>query len=176
MRQEIFNGCSIILQSLTALSAATFAIWQIKINERLKKLEDYVALSAIPNVTSQGNYEVRFHNVGKINLYLHKYEIGTVTFNYTKPRLLPAKTEGMFFSLPILNYTVGQETEFKLYLTDEFGLKYLSTGGLIINPIQTIMQNQQTQVVPAVTPPTMVTVPGGIRAWSYKTVKFKWEV
>jgi len=46
---------------------------QYQINKRMKELADYVAVSIIP----LPGFQLQIKNVGRINLYLHKWEMAS---------------------------------------------------------------------------------------------------
>src|SRR3989344_114100 len=179
IKQEMFNFWSIILQFLIAAGAIVFGIWQIKINLRLKKIQESVALSIVPGI----GLNLQLMNVGGINLYLKKYEIESKTENFEKPLLIAAGAgNNSFLQITVPNFERNKKHDIKLYLIDEFKEKYLSSGELIIEDIE-IMS-------PAITPQESATAGGTfgqvlsmtkiktliIKAWSYKTVKRSWEI
>ncbi|MBD3359253.1 MAG: hypothetical protein GF365_00895 [Candidatus Buchananbacteria bacterium] len=65
---EKYEIYSLIIQGITLLAASIFAIWQIFINQRLKRLNDFVAIAIVPN--SEGA-NIKLLNTGKINIYIH---------------------------------------------------------------------------------------------------------
>jgi hypothetical protein len=155
-------------------------------NKRMQELEDYVAVSIIPITNVPGNnYELQIMNMGKINAYLRKFEIGQISYEFPegKERLISVGGNP-FYRIPISaqNLIIGQELDVKLYLIDEFGNKYLSLGGLMIDPqVKTIpIQDQQNirqiQGIPTVISGVPVIIPGEARAWTYKTIKYDWKI
>jgi len=88
MNQELFNQAYLHqqywmlgIEVLTLFGVSFFAFLQYKINDRLRKLEDYVAISIIPD--PNGKFALQFINAGKINLYLKKYEIDNLLTFHT---------------------------------------------------------------------------------------------
>lgn len=162
---------NLIIPLLTILAALYFGWCQITINRRLKNLQDFVGVSLIPGkeyieeikngeVKKIGiNFYFKFLNVGKINIYLHKVEIISKKSGIpvsdgdilNPPRLLPVGTlDSGFYWYPIPN-NLPNEFNIKLFLTDEFGKKWISEHG------------------------------GGsennrVTMWSYKTYKKKWSI
>ena len=177
MEQHVFNFWSIILQILTAVGLIYFALRQTQINKRMQELADYVALSISP---AQG-FQLQVINVGRVNLYLHKWEIGSMNETFVKPLLLPAEGKSKIL-ITIQPPQIGQHLA-KFYLTDEADQKYLSTGEVMVEPvvfqlpqtttppqIQGSEQNQTSGAQPA------INVQLRMRAWSYKTEKSKWII
>lgn len=172
MEPEVYNNYSLILQAITAVGAIVFAVWQININIRLKKLQDYVAVTIIP--MPPGDLRLQIKNVGKINLYLQKYEIGTDHESFAKGMLIPAGSDS-FLLLPIKYFNIGQNLGIKLYLIDELGEKHISTGEAKVEntpisnqiPVQGSVSGQ-TQIQTIILPQVV--------AWAYKTIKEKWEL
>jgi hypothetical protein len=159
-----------------------------EINKRMQELEDYVAVSIIPITNVPGNnYELQIMNTGKINVYLRKFEKGKISVEFPegKERLISVGGNP-FYRIPISvqDLVIGQELEVKLYLIDEFGNKYLSLGGFIIDPqVKTVpvqIQDQQNiqhiQRIPTVISGVPVIIPGEARACTYKTIKYEWKI
>lgn len=174
MKTEDFNLISAITTSITAVFAVMIGIWQIKINERLRKLQDYVALSIVPS--SQGLPQLEIMNVGRSNLYLHKWEIGSLNETFVKPMLLPTDAKSKIL-IAVASGQIGQHLA-KFYLTDESNSKYLSTGEVAIEPVafqlpisttppQTQQNSQNNQ---------SINVQLRTRAWSYKTERYNWSL
>lgn len=171
MEQSIYNLLSFIFQTISGIAIAIFAILQWQINNRLKKLEDYVAVSIVP--MGAGDLRLQIINVGKINLYLQKYEIGTYHESFAKPMLIPAGSNS-FLLVAIKNYNLGQNLDITLYLIDELGEKFISTGEAKVENISLIKQTPASQ---GSTTPSYetVSVPQAV-AWAYKTIKKDWEL
>lgn len=158
-----------------ALGAVLFGWMQYNINRRLQRLSDYVAVSIVPFAV-EGIPKIQIRNVGKINLYLHKWEIGGRSETYTTPRLLGCGPELFFVVSP--PDTLSVEMPMKMYLTDEYDQKYISTGSVIIDidsqsmitPDQQGVAPQQLQAL------QQFQIRGNVRAWSYKTKRFNWKI
>lgn len=126
-------------------------------------------------------------NVGRVNLYLKKYEIGGRTKNFDKPLLIAAGAGDNSFlqiTMPDFNFNRNIEYDIKLYLIDDFGERYLSTGGLIIEDVdvETIQPFIFSQGIPPTAVTSSPTLPvvkikqPRIKAWSYKTEKYNWTI
>jgi hypothetical protein len=173
--QMFYENIDSWLTLLVSVATGFFAFFQFKINKRLRELQDYVAISIIPS-TNEGVFQLQLRNVGRSNIYLHKYEVGNLNDSYEKPRLISCGPETFFIINVPPNLNV--EMPVKFYVTDEFGKKYLSTGAVIIDaqPVAiSIPQNVgvaqlQTGV------PQQVTIQGKPRAWSYKTEPYDWVI
>ncbi len=161
---------------VVAIIGGYFVFLQTKINKRLQDLEDYVAVSIAPGLANN----LLVMNVGKINLYLHKYEVGSETDNFSEPLLIPAGTNS-YFQIPVKFWKNGEKNKVKLYLTDEFSEKYLSRGEVIIEsfPARPIQSNIQGVQQFDTNPMQIMTNQSNLismRAWSYKTNKYNWEI
>lgn len=175
MEQGIFNFYSLLLQIVTAIAAAIFVIWQIKINERMKKLQDYVAISVVP--MGPGNSSIKVMNVGKINLYLKRYEIGTNTETFTNTLLIPAGT-GENSNLRITPKNLQEVMQMKFYLIDELGEKYIFSGQIIIDQLTVpILQRSVPQEGGTAAPQSVPSVAvSDFKIWSFKTEKYNWMI
>jgi len=144
---------SLIIQSVTVLVASIFAIWQIFINRRLKRLNDFVAVAILPN--SEGG-NIKLLNTGKINLYIHGFEINGITKLFDKGRLLSAASlDSAYYWLPIENIPRSGIFPIKVWLTDEYEKKFITQGqGESIK-----LDNDKIEV----------------RVWTFKTYKEKWD-
>ena len=136
-------------------------------------MQDYVAISTAPF-----GMQLQIMNVGKINLYLHKYEIGTATESYSKPLLIPVGNNA-FLLVPIKSHVLDKNMNVKLYLIDELGEKYFSEGEVMVKEItipQPIVQGtlqSEATAAPATEP---IRRPQATSAWSYKTVRSNWKL
>jgi len=191
MKAEDYYLISATTTSIAAVFAFVFGIWQIKINERLKKLQDFVAISISPNMKPHG---IVIMNVGKLNLYLKKAEIGSLVHDYAKPRLISIGKDPFYrinFSLQNMLSNLNQEIPVKLYFIDETEQKYLSTGSVIIEGeitppsvqpnVQGVIPQGGETVAPQATPPPAISISQSfnireIRAWSYKMEKYNWRI
>ena len=70
-------------------------------------------------------------NTGKSNLYIQKIEIGDQTFAYDRPRLLATGTldSSYYWVNPPESLPLDKDFDLKVYVTDEFGTKWLSEHG-----------------------------------------------
>lgn len=143
-----YETSSLVIQIITAILASIFAFWQILINERLKKLGDFVAVAITPN----GN-TIKLLNTGKINLYIHGFEINGVAKLFDKGRLLSAASlDTSYYWLPPNNIPKNGIFNIKVWLTDEYNKKYITLG-------QGESSEQDNTTV----------------VWTYKTHKDKWD-
>ncbi len=165
-----------------AAGGAIYFGWrQTQINKRMKELQDYVAISIIP----KPDFQLQIMNVGKINLYVHKWEVGTFTETFSQAILIPAAAPS-FLLISLSSPQMGQHPV-RIYLTDESGEKYLSTGEVAIEPIairplsqmsprpESTLPGEGTQTLGS--PQTqVVNITTRMRAWSYKTEKYNWII
>lgn len=178
MKQEIFNVWSIILQLFTAGGLIYFAWRQTQINKRMQELADYVAISISP----ANSFQLQVMNVGRVNLYLYKWEIGSMSATFVKPLLMPTDGKSNIL-ISVQPPQLGQHLA-KFYLTDEAGEKYLSTGEVAVEPVA--FQLPQTTTLPQIQEsgqnqtsgiqPININVQLRMRAWSYKTEKCNWTI
>jgi len=152
------------LKFFTLLGALIIGFFQIKINMRLKALQDYVAISAIPD---SANNKITLLNTGKVNLYLWGFDMPGNVQRLNKPRLISAgtgKDSYYWIDLPTISSLEDkQEFEFQLYLTDEFGKKWISENGGLANKIQIEKEGKKNDAFQII-------------LWSYKTYKKKWSI
>ncbi len=142
---------SLIIQSATVLAASVFAIWQIFINLRLKKLNDFVAVAIVPESSS-----IKVLNTGKINLYIHGFEINGTVKLFDRGRLLSAGSlDSAYYWLPIDSAPHSGIFNIKVWITDEYGKKYITLG-----QGESIERNSNEIEV---------------RVWTLKTHKEKWS-
>jgi len=109
--QNQYNFWSLAFQVCTTIAAVGFAFWQTKINSRLERVQNFVAVSVIP----LPNGGLNITNVGKANLYLKRWEIGQAHELFEKAILLPAVN-----GINITITTPGNPGEYpiRLYLYD----------------------------------------------------------
>lgn len=148
---------------------AAFLAWKIgkkqnEINKRLLSLQDYVAISVVPD---PGNGVIKLMNVGKANLYLWAFDMPENNQRLNKPRLISAGTnEAAYYWIPvpkIPNVKERFEFEFKLYLTDEFKNKWISEHGGEGESTKTMQDGKQVDAYM-------------MKVWSYKTYKSDWSL
>jgi len=179
IQTDILRYIEIISVAITAIGAGIFGWKQLEINKRLKELQDYVAVSIIP----QNNLRLQIMNVGKINLYIHKWEVGRLNENYTKAVLIPTGTNS-FIEIGLNGLLIG-EYDFKMYITDEKNEKFISTGKVFVDPVS--VNTQPLSIInPVATGETQEQGTGQnqvqtiiqikLRAFSYKTEKYNWNL
>jgi len=142
-----------------AIGVLSFAFVQISLNRRLIQLQDYVAVSMVPDPSTPKS--VRFYNTGKLNMYIHRIEVRdgetdeilAATDVFKNPRLVPAGTlEQSYYWYPIPSQIFeGKEFTIVILLSDEFGRNWLSSNGAIFSKDK------------------------GLNAWSHKTHQKKLE-
>ncbi len=165
------------LGSLGTIGAAFGAGWfgwkQHEINRRLKDIQDFVAVSIL-GFFAENEPKLQIKNVGRINLYLHKWEIGGSGEIYKKPRLLGCSPD-LSFMVPVPNQP-STEMSVKIYLTDEYGQRYVSEGSVIIQSrMSSSIQNQTTDSTQAQQQAEQqFLLQQRIFSWSYRTMKRKW--
>jgi len=151
-----YEKYSLIIQSAAAIATSIFAIWQIFINLRLKKLNDFVAVAILPN--SEGN-NIKLLNTGKINLYIHGFDINGSAKIFDKGRLISSATlDSAYYWIPLHNIPESGVFPIKIWLTDEFGTKYITQG-----------QGESSQH--GEKDKNLISV----SVWALKTYKEKWE-
>jgi len=148
------------LEVMTAVGALAFGVWQIKINTRLKSLQDYVAIAAVPE-PKEG--KIKLLNTGKVNLYLWGFDMLGNNQRFQKPRLITAGTgdTAYYWIDPPPNIDkIGSfpyEFKFKLYLEDDFKKKWISEHGGQAEKIKIDGKDAVKIII-----------------WSHKTYKKKW--
>ena len=149
------------LEVAMVFGALIFGVLQIKINLRLKSLQDYVAISAVPESKES---KIKLLNTGKVNLYLWGFDMPDNNQRLGKPRLITAGTgnTSYYWIDPPSNLdkitSFPYDFEFRLYLEDDFGKKWISEHGGRAERIK--INNKET---------IKITV------WSHKTYKKKWS-
>jgi hypothetical protein len=177
MKTESYYIVSSILQFVIAIGAIVFGYLQFKINSKLKKLQETIGLSIVPGI----GLKLLFMNIGKINLYLKKYEIGPNTEDFDKPLLIAAGTNS-FLQIEVPNLERNKKYNVKIYLIDDFNEKYLSTGEFIIEDVEVeVIQPRMSPFDSSITPGATSFVISKmktpqIKAWSYKTEKYNWTI
>ncbi len=143
---------SLIVQGIIALGAIVFGAWQILINRRLIKIQDYIVVAILPD-----NGVIKLLNTGKINLYIHAFEVGGNTKKLDKGRLISSASLGSAYYWIPTDFVPRESKNFdiKIYLTDEFGSKYLTEGGGKSERVD----EQKSKII----------------VWTYKTIKSDWK-
>jgi len=182
MEEVILRYLEVFGIIIAVLGAVFFGWKQYQINKRMQELADYIAVAIVP----MSNFSLQIKNVGRSNLYLHKWEVGFLSETYIKPWLLPA-SEGTQILIMIQpqQQQIGQHIA-KFYFTDEKNIKYLSMGEVVIEPVAfqlpsstTPPQPQQqdmSQTQVAGVYPTIMNIQLRMRAWAYKTEKYNWTM
>lgn len=180
MKQEPYYLLSVIIGSLTAIFAIIIGVLQGIINKRLKDLQDYVAISIAPLPDSQ----LKVSNVGKSNLYLHKWEIGSMNESFDEPLLIPISQDAALI-IAITKVNIGRNRT-RLYLTDEKKKKYISSGDVIIEqgtPIplshmipQFPINIQQSENQTAIGGSGQIVIPLMVKVHNYRIKKYKWKL
>lgn len=149
---------------MTFLGALYIGLKQNEINDRLRTLQDYVALVTIPG--PEGT--IKLINVGKANLYLWGFDMpNNIQRRFEKPRLISTNTgDAAYYWIPAPDLGKIENTttfDFRFYLTDEYDNKWISENGGDATPIK-------------------ITQPDGsqkdalqIKVWSYRTSKENWQ-
>jgi hypothetical protein len=113
-----------------------------------------VAISIVPG--SQ-DAPIKLLNTGKINLYIHGFTINETTKIFDRGRLIaPGAVDSAYYWLPAGNIPKSGLFYVKIYLTDEYGKKYMTLG-----------QGQSDQT--AADGKILVTF------WTFRTEKYKWN-
>lgn len=132
---------------------------QNEINDRLLRLQDYVAVSATP-----GDGVIDLWNTGKSNIYLWGFDMPSNNMRFEKPRLISAD-KGSRYWIPLPNLGKISTTtnfEFKLYLTDEYENKWVSEVGGEADPVVIKNDSKKSDGI-------------FVKIWSYKTQKVNWQ-
>ncbi|MFZ2252770.1 MAG: hypothetical protein WAW13_01190 [Minisyncoccia bacterium] len=125
---QVLLGCiqaSILLA--TFLGAIYVGFKANEINDRMRMLQDYVAIAAVPDSSV-----IKLINVGKVNLYLWGFDMPGNSHHFERPRLIPSGTNDSayyYIGTPDLNLVKDNQFDFKLYLTDQFGNKWITNAG-----------------------------------------------
>jgi hypothetical protein len=177
--QQTYNAWSLLFQIITAFGIIYFAWRQKQINKRMQELSDYVAVTIAPD-----NFSLKIMNVGRVNLYLHKWEVGLLGETFVKPLLLPIDGRSQI-NISIPPTFLGQHLA-KFYITAEEGEKYLATGEVAVEPIAFQLpvattpavqqENQSGQGTFGSNNQTPLNIQLRMRAWSYKTEKHNWTI
>lgn len=148
-----FEKISLGIQIITLVAATYIGVVQTQINVRQSALQDYVAIAASPD---NSGTKITLLNTGKVNLYIHKIEIGDQVFSYDRPRLLATGTldSSYYWVNPPESLPLEKDFILKVFVTDEFGTPWVSEHGGQVHLIQG--QNNQVRA---------------LNMWSYQTEK-----
>lgn len=154
-----YQQYSLLLQVSVLISAVVIGRYQININSRLKDLQDVVAIYARP-----GKGVIEILNVGKVNLYIHKFELPGNVQNFDRPRLLPAGAVGdaLYWIPPPTSLKDGEQFDLKLYLTDDFKNKWIAEMGGKMTIVSSVVNGKEEKL------PSFI-------IWSYRTYKKDWN-
>ena len=153
---------------IAGVAAVFLAAWlaflvgkkQNAINARVLKLQDYVAISVTPNTEN-----IALWNTGNSNLYMWGFDMPGNNQRFNKPRLISRSTVANYWiPAPNLgNISTTTNFDFKLYLTDEYGDKWVSENGGKAEPIKIVREGKEVDAI-------------SFNVWSYKTTKEDWEI
>lgn len=156
----IFVGCTVVIAIVAVAAAYRVGLRQIEINNRLLKLQDFVAVSVAPNKDT-----IALWNTGNSNLYMWGFDMPNNNQRFDKPRLISKSTVANYW-IPSPNFGKISTTtyfDFKLYLTDEYGNKWISENGGKAIPTKIIKDEREEDIVI-------------IKIWSYKTKRIDWKL
>lgn len=147
----------------TAIAGVVFGVCQIKINDRLVGLGDYVAISAA--LDAPRPYAV-LYNTGKVNLFLAGFRMDgrDLCYRESEPRLMPVgvgKDAAYQILLPEIKHA-GQAVQVRLYLTDQFNRKWISEHKIRVDS-------------PNRSPETGKVDSWNTRVWSLPTFRANWS-
>ena len=158
---QVVIGCIQVGILLATFAGALYVgIKANEINDRLRVLQDYAAVSVTPDAGS-----IKLMNVGKVNLYLWGFDIPGNTQRFERPRLLPAGTNDSSYywiGAPDVAQIKDDKFEFRLYLTDQFGNKWISDAGGDVTRTKVQKDEKQLDAV-------------YLKVWSYDTRRQEWS-
>ena len=166
----IWNAVEAFGTVVAAFGAGWFGWKQHEINKRLKDIQDFVAVSVIP--LPGGGLNIT--NVGKVNLYLKKWEVGQSHEFFEKAILLPAVN-----GINITVSTPGNPGEYpiRLYLYDEQQEKYISEGKFFVDAvILGQMPSTEVKIEQGNSNSSQLQFGTRPRAYSFGTRKYKWSL
>jgi hypothetical protein len=161
MNISLTEKIGLSIQILTLIAATYIGIVQTQINVRQASLEDFVAIAASPDSTGE---KITLLNTGTSNLYLHRIEFGSEVINYERPRLLATGTldSSYYWITPPATLPLDQDFELKVYVTDQFGTKWISEHGGRVYQYNLEIQGE---------PVTKL----ALNTWSYRTEQRDWQ-
>jgi len=157
----IFTGFAVIVAIVAVAAAYKVGLKQIEINNRLLRLQDFVAISVTPSKEST----ISLWNTGNSNLYMWGFDMPNNNQRFDKPRLISRSTVANYW-IPVPNLGKISTTtsfDFKLYLTDEYGDKWISENGGEVAPTEITKDGKKIDAVI-------------IKVWSYKTKRTNWRL
>ena len=154
----------------TVVAAFCAAIWaknignrQNEINNRFLALQDYVAISVVPD---KENEVIKLLNIGSANAYLHGFDMPGNTQRLQKPRLISAgisMADSYWIPFPkIPDPDKNFNFEFTIYLTDQFDVKWISENAGECWPVKIEKDGKEVTV-------------HAFKIWSHKTFKSDWS-
>ena len=157
--QLAIGGAGVLVVLLTAWLAFIVGLSQNAINSRLLILQDYVSISVTPNTDN-----IALWNTGNSNLYIWGFDIPGNNQRFDKPRLISRSTVANYWIPAPIFGTLSTTTDFdfKLYLTDEYGGKWVSENGGEASPIKVSQEGKEVDAI-------------SFKVWSYQTKKEEWE-
>lgn len=152
---NIFEKISLGVQILTLIAASYIGVVQNQINTRQASLQDYVAIAASPDNSGS---KITLLNTGRVNLYIDKIVIGEETLSYDRPRLLATGTldSSYYWVNPPSNLPLDKDFDVMVYVTDEYGMKWVSEHGGQVHEYTTADGKEKTR---------------GLNMWSYRMEK-----
>lgn len=152
---NIFEKISLGVQILTLIAASYIGVVQNQINTRQASLQDYVAIAASPDNSGS---KITLLNTGRVNLYIDKIVIGEETLSYDRPRLLATGTldSSYYWVNPPSNLPLDKDFDVKVYVTDEYGMKWVSEHGGQVHEYTTADGKEKAR---------------GLNMWSYRMEK-----
>ena len=147
------------IKVLTLIAAVIIGFFQVSINNRLKNLQDFVAVAIVPGLEGK----IKLMNTGKINLYLCGYDIPGDIQRLNRSRLLSVGTgdTSYYWVNAPRNVKEGEEFTIILYLEDQFKQKWISEHGGILEKY-IFKKEGKEETAPA------------MRIWSYRTYEKEW--
>ena len=154
---EIFQ---VVISILTLSMAGIIGVKANSINDRLRILQDYVAIAVVPDTST-----IKLLNVGKTNLYLWGFDMVGNTHHFDRPRLIPAGTNDSayyYIGTPNITQVKDNKFDFKLYLTDQFENKWITNAGGDVTKTKVINEGKEVDAYL-------------LKVWTYDTTKKDWE-
>lgn len=148
------------IKALTLITAVIIGLLQISINNRLKNLQDFVAVAITPG--PEGT--IKIMNTGKVNLYLCGFDSPGNVQRLKRSRLLSVGTgdSSYYWISPPKNTKEGEEFTIVLYLEDQFKQKWISEHGGVLEQYTLKKEGKEEKAL-------------AFRVWSYRTYKNNWS-
>ena len=155
-----FEISQVVISIATLIMAVIIGLKANSINDRLRILQDYVAIAVVPDSST-----IKLLNVGKTNLYLCGFDMVGNTHHFDRPRLIPAGTNDSayyYIGTPDITQVIDNKFDFILYLTDQFGNKWITNAGGDVTKTKVINDGKQVDAYL-------------LKVWTYDTTKEEWE-